>query len=117
MSATRRIKDQMIEDEQERRERMHQAVDDIEAVENVPKCPYEHCDERMQKKCFIGGHFDWCLYHRAISVEEDGTYELHQRFTSRTSQGLEKTSSEMIEKRECSHPDVTEDKDCDVVES
>ena len=70
--------------------------------------PAEYCDKRLNKHCFLAGHFDWCLEHEATSVDSDETYDVYRTFKVWNDDGSEEIKTEIIKERKCSHPDARE---------
>jgi hypothetical protein len=131
------IKDQMIEEAQERRENNENVLDDIDSSgekfdwsvsSGIAKLhdltmhsPSEDCDKpECTKQCFVSGHFQWCLEHSAPSSEEvHGTYRVTEvMITKVNGQVVEKSS--VVEKSKCAvawENDDQEHPDCNVVVS
>lgn len=126
------MKDQMIEEQQDRRERMHQAANDVEGVMHAQNgtCgrgpfhgdayiyrPAEYCDKFLDKHCLISGHFGWFLEHEATSVDSDGTYGIRHISKAPNDNGSAEITTEITKEPKCRHPDAKEDGGCNVVKS
>ncbi|KAF2188754.1 hypothetical protein K469DRAFT_702446 [Zopfia rhizophila CBS 207.26] len=114
------LKDQMIEEAQEQRERTEDVLDDIESFGERFKCPYENCAEPYcTKQCFAQQHFGWCLEHSAPSSEDvHGTYRITEVLVTRVNgQIIERC--DIVEKLKCALAGQQEggDPDCNVVQS
>jgi hypothetical protein len=130
------LKDQMIEEAQERRERNENVLDDIESSgENFEwfvlssrvkfhslnmHSPSEYCDEvKCAKQCFASGHFNWCLEHSAPSSEDvHGTYRVTEVMITKVN-GQITESRNVIEKPKCALAGEhdSEDPCCNIVQS
>ncbi|KAJ8995884.1 hypothetical protein HRR80_000634 [Exophiala dermatitidis] len=124
--------DGMIMQNEWRRDRMQQAVDEIES--------YAHgswdCNSQTfaftsyvltlllkrheaEKSCFIKTCFAWCLEHQAISTEADGEEVVTNRIVGREGNGNIQHRVEQETLRKCRHRRQNPDDDdrCDVVVS
>ncbi|KAL5350967.1 hypothetical protein ACLOAV_004540 [Pseudogymnoascus australis] len=114
------LKDQMIEEAQEQRERTEYVLDDIESCGERFKCPSEFCTESYcTKQCFARGHFDWCIEHSAPSSEDiQGTYRITEVTVTKID-GHITERRDVIDKRKCSLGEEQEPEDpgCDIVQS
>lgn len=88
-----------------------------EANKHSPEnsCTESHCT----KRCFAGGHFDWCIEHSAPSSEDvHGTYHVMEVTISRIN-GHTSERRDVVEKRKCSvgKEQKSDDPGCDIVQS
>lgn len=95
--------EEMILQNEWRRDRMHQAVDEVEACahgrwcdgvrpciaipHNANRSPYSPNGHDIDKKCLIGNCFAWCLEHQQISTEADGEETVETHITDRDQEG------------------------------
>ncbi|KAI1112002.1 hypothetical protein F5Y14DRAFT_283976 [Nemania sp. NC0429] len=114
------VKDQMMEAEEEERQNVEQALEDIEAYGDRYQCPNEHCrDQVCSKKCFAGGCFDWCLTHERPSVEEiHGTVSVEIRHITTDAEGNSVSYTEVEKRRVCGHENANANAsrgDCNII--
>ncbi|KOC12525.1 hypothetical protein AFLA70_614g000271 [Aspergillus flavus AF70] len=107
------LKDRMIVEYEERRDKTHQAVDDVEGSVEGQTCP--SCRKRITKWCFIQGCFDWCLEHSAAFTGDHGQAMAYRVAKSKDSSGNMITTESSIAVKKCSSPDA--DAHCDVIRS
>ncbi|KAI9640587.1 hypothetical protein NHQ30_010886 [Ciborinia camelliae] len=116
----RDVKDQMIEEAQEKREETENVLDDIKSSGENFECPYKNCEKaKCTKQCFVKGHFNWCLEHSAPSSKDvHGTYHVTEIKNTKINWQITERRN-VVEKPKCvlvgEHDN--ENPSCNIVES
>ncbi|KAL4927745.1 uncharacterized protein BDV17DRAFT_265719 [Aspergillus undulatus] len=105
------LKDRMIVEYKERRDKTHETVDDVEA--NVEGQPCPECQGNITKWCFVQNCFDWCLTHSAISTASHGEATSRLLSQSKDSSGNTVVKESTMVVRKCGSPDAGAD--CDII--